>query len=263
MRLAQQNPRHHPRDLSRYTARDARALYGQLLCQLANPSAVAIMIRSSGMAAIHVADSKHALALHLYRYSGCNWCSRLTLEVVHTSSSSEATSGGYLVRCWLRTFSLRCRAGSSEVRRTAELPGSGVVHARRRFLLVKPMHRRFASVTFGRLATALNENRIGGRRNGGTRHDCTAVNWRFASAMRSLDQAVLVSQPTLLNVRLWQIVAARAQSSPMPGFANGPLLMPTHQGGATTQQFGRHSNRSITVAPCAPFETGLRAKARR
>ena len=158
------------------------------------------MIRSSGMVAIHFADSKHALASHLYRYSVCNWCS-----LVHTSSSSVATSGGYLVGCWLRTFSLRSRPGSSEVRRTAELPGSGVVRAGRRFLLVKPMHRRFV-LTFGRLETASNETRIGGRRNGGTPHDCTAVNWRFASAM----------QPTLLNVRLWQIVAATAQSSPCP-----------------------------------------------
>ena len=169
------------------------------------------MIRSSGMVAIHFADSKHALASHLYRYCVCNWCS-----LVHTSSSSVATSGGYLVGCWLRTFSLRSRPGSSEVRRTAELPGSGVVRAGRRFLLVKPMHGRFASVTFGRLATASNETRTGGRRNGGTPHGCTAVYWRFASAMRSLDKAVLVSQPTLLNVRLWQIVATTAQSSPCP-----------------------------------------------
>ncbi len=35
------------------------------------------MIRSSGIAAIHVAESKHDLSIHLYRYSGCNWCSRL------------------------------------------------------------------------------------------------------------------------------------------------------------------------------------------
>jgi hypothetical protein len=168
------------------------------------------MIRSSGMVAIHFADSKHALASHLYRYCVCNWCS-----LVHTSSSSVATSGGYLAGCWLRTFSLRCRPGSSEVRRTAELPGSGVVRARRRFLLVKPMHRRFA-LTSGRLATASNETRIGGRRDGGTPHGCTAVHWRFASAMRSLDQAVLVSQLTLLIVRLRQIVAATAQSSPCP-----------------------------------------------
>ena len=60
---------------------------------------------------------------------------------------------------------------------------------------LEPMHRRFSSVTFGRLATASNGNRIGGRRNGGTPHDCTAVNWRFASAMRSTKPCLFAVDP--------------------------------------------------------------------